>query len=196
MKARFALAVPLALSLSAAAGIVIEELPGTVSLEQAVRLSDGHVLPAAAAPYGVQIHYQGFGNTAEIWFFTGGVFKGKTNAEARGFPAGPPPAQGDSALNASKDASKIVDPSAKLDSADQSTAKVFPKVEAPDAKVDKKYIKMSPAGASQTFSWGARGFQKGLTGKAVPYGRGFVKLSFDSANSAAGFSALLPAVQR
>ncbi len=194
MKARFALAVPLALSLSAAAGIVIEQLPGTVSLKEPVRLTDGHVL--AAAPYDVKIHYQGFGSTAEIWFFTGGIFKGKTNAEARGFPAVPPPAQGDSALNASKDASKTVDPAVKIVAPDQTAQKGFPKIEGTDDKVDKKYVKMSPAGASQTFSWGARGFQKGLAGQAVPYGRGFVKLTFDSANSAAGFSALLPAVQR
>ena len=202
MKLRFALAASLALCLSAIAGIVIEELPGAVSFTGPVRLTDGHVL--AAGPYDVKIHYQGFGNTAEIWFFTGGVFKGKTSAEARGFPAGSASAL--SGPGASKivmdDESpketreKVYDAQVKLVPGDQSPVKVYPKAEGTDDKVDKKYVKMSPATSTESFSWGARGFQRGLKGQALPSGRGFVKLSFDSSNSPAGFSALLPAVQK
>ena len=84
MKLRFALVAAFVLCLTATASIVYQH-PSGVTLTGPVRLTDGHVL--AAGPYDVQIHYQGFGNTAEIWFFTGGVFKGKTNAEARGFPS-------------------------------------------------------------------------------------------------------------
>ncbi len=185
MKARFTLAASLALSLAATAGVVVEELPGTVALTEPVRLTDGHVLPAA--PYDVKIHYQGFGNTAEIWFFTGGVFKGKTNAEARGFPSLAPAgaaAPGDAKL-------KKYDPEIKGET-DPAAGKVFPKVEGPDDKVDKKYIKMSPATATESFSWGAHGFQKGMKGQAVSSIAGFVKLSFDSANSPAAFVATLP----
>jgi hypothetical protein len=202
MKLRFALAALLALCLTAAASIVYQ-FPSVVSFTGPVRLTDGHVL--AAGPYDVKIHYQGFGNTAEIWFFTGGVFKGKTNAEARGFPSGPA-----SALSG-PGASKIVmddespkemkldkssDAQVKLVPGDRSIVKLYPKVEGTDDKVDKKYVKMSPATSTESFSWGAHGFQNGLKGQAQPSGRGSVKLSFDSANSAAGFSALLPAVQK
>jgi hypothetical protein len=203
MKARCALAASLVLCAAATAGIVIEELPGTVLLKQTVRLSDGHVLPASAAPYDVKIHFQGFGNTAEIWFFTGGVFKGKTNAEARGFPSSPPGAPG------GPGAARIVadespkefkfrnadDVQVKLVPGDPAAQKGFPKVESTE-KVDKKYVKLDSAGAAQTFSWNTHGFQKGLKGQATVSSRGFVKLSFDSANSPAGFSAQLPAVQK
>ena len=64
----------------------------------------------------------------------------------------------------------------------------FPKVETGD--------KGSPAGAPAAFSWANFGFREGQKGSVTPGPPGMSKLSFDSANSAAGFSALLPAVQK
>jgi hypothetical protein len=190
MKARLALTAALAFSWAATAGIVIEELPGTVTLKQAVRLTDGNVLAASAAPYEVKIHYRGFGNTAEIWFFTGGVFKGKTNAEARGFPSqAPPVSTARKAGEGQKDFVKIDQKVVKLDS--EQKAVKFEGVKGESSEKDHTgSVEMSPG-----FAWGTHGFNPGAQGKVVPSGKS-LKLSFDSANSAAGFSALLPAVQK
>lgn len=155
-----------------------------ISLPQAVKLGDGSVLPAGK--YDVQIEYKGFGNAAELHFFQGGVFKGKTPAEARGFPAQAPAGGGAGDVKLQKGvpaAEKVVgDPLVQ-----KGVQGNFPKVETGD--------KWSPAASVESFSWGSHGFNSGVVGKTAPSGRN-LKLSFDSANSAAGFSALLPAIQK
>ena len=197
MKTRLALAVALALPLGVSAmPTAVEYIPSKISLKQNVKLGDGSVLPAGS--YDVQVHYKGFGNTAEFWFFTGGVFKGKTNAEARGFPstapAGVAPAgqtaikfdgiKGESADHKHKD-----EIAADGHKADDAALKIkqesFPKTE----------DKWQPAGATNAMGWDRSGFKAGSQGTAVPVGQS-VKVSFDSSNSAAGFSATLPVAQK
>ena len=193
MKARLAAA---ALLLAAAtASAALNAYRTGITLPQAVKLGDGSVLPAGR--YDVQIDYKGFGNSAELHFFQGGVLKGKTPAEARGFPAQAPggaaeayPVKWQKGSSEVKIESapevkleKVVDPGLQ-----KGVPGSFPKVEAGE--------KQSPAGSpAASFSWGAHGFNPGVVGKTAPSGRS-LKLSFDSANSAAGFSALLPAVQK
>lgn len=188
MKARFAPAALLAFSCGAfAMPTAVEYLPAKITLKQAVKLGDGSVLPAGA--HDVQIHYKGFGNTAELWFFTGGVFKGKSPAEARGFPSAPPGAATDSTVKLQK-----VSPGLEKDAPEAKFQKV---VEPVDQKGDKwEKEKWMPAGAPAEFNWKRVGFQQGMTGHAAPAGPGTVKLTFDSSNSAAGFSAILPYVEK
>ena len=191
MKTRLALAAALALPLVATAGIVIEELPAAASLPQAVRLANGSVLPAG--PYNVQIHYQGFGNAAELWFFQGGVLKGKSPAEARGFPSTAPAA----VTGAGKTGFLKIDGEANDKDHKSYTVKLQPADKlgtAQTAQKDQtsyKEQKADTAGAVQSFSWGARGFAPGNVGKTSISGNG-VQLRFNSSNSSAGFSATLP----
>lgn len=198
MKARLAAA---ALLLAAAtASAALNAYRTGITLPQAVRLGDGSVLPAGR--YDVQIDYKGFGNAAELHFFQGGVLKGKTPAEARGFPA-----QARTGAVASQDK--------KIQKAD-----IYPKVGdikgetgavkevSPDAKLKKvvgpgedktaKNLEWSDPTVlpPAAFDWQKAGFAAGAQGKAAPAGPGSLKLQFDSSNSAAGFSALLPAVQK
>lgn len=151
-----------------------------ISLPDAVKLGDGSVLPAGK--YDVQIEYKGFGNAAEFHFFQGGVLKGKTPAEARGFPAQAP--------GGAADASTV-----KLQKAAPAVKYEGVKGEVKGENLDPIQKGIPAAGAPQEFSWGSHGFAPGIAGKTAPAGKSF-KLSFDSANSAAGFSALLPAVQK
>lgn len=179
MKLRLALAAVLALPLAAAAGIIME-LPASLALPKAVRLADGSVLPAG--PYDVQIHYKGFGNAADLWFFQKGLLKGKSPAEARGFPAQAPPGGG-GATGAVGDKSTPLSPNAQKGVAD-----VIPKVESGQ--------KVTFAGAPASFSWEKAGFRKGQKGIVSPGPPGMLKLSFDSANSAAGVIAILPYIEQ
>ncbi|HTS01960.1 MAG TPA: hypothetical protein VMN04_05500 [Thermoanaerobaculia bacterium] len=193
MKARFVAIAALALPLVAAAGIVIEELPASLSLKQAVRLADGSVLPAGS--YDVKIEYRGFGNAATLHFFKNGVLKGNSPAEARGFPAQPPPALSEGVENKKY---QKEDGIKKLDVADAKEVKLEPgddkiKIQDKWEPADKSSV---PPGAPQTFSWGVHGFSPGAAGKTAPAGPGQVKVLFDSTNSAAGFSAILPYVER
>ncbi len=189
MKVRLALAAALSLPLGLSAmPTAVEYLPSTISLTQAVKLGDGSVLPAG--PYDVQIHYKGFGNAAELQFFQNRVFKGKTNAEARGFPsAAPGGAPGVAHTVKLQKASSEGKVFPKVE--DSSQGKVFPKVEEPAA--NKKF---SPADAPGAFSWESLGFRKGQKGTIMQASPGMLKLSFDSANSAAGFNAILPYVEK
>jgi hypothetical protein len=192
MKARLALVAALFLPLGLSAmPTAVEYIPSKISLKQNVKLGDGSVLPAGS--YDVQIHYKGFGNTAEFWFFTGGVLKGKTNAEARGFPSTAPAGVAggsqagflklDGIKGESADAKHKDEIDYKEQKADDAALKIkmdsFPKVE------DKS---SSSAASLQSISWGR-------PGQAVQTG-GSVKLSFDSSNSSAGFSATLPLAQK
>jgi hypothetical protein len=181
MKAKLAITLLLALGVASGAAAAIDSYMTSIATGQDVRLLDDKVLPAGK--YDVQIHYQGFGNSAELWFFKGGVLKGKAHAEARGFPAQAPAATKLSEGKLQKGVPEIKgdDKYAATDKTDPAAGKVFPKVEGPGA---------GPT-ALHTFSWGAHGFNPGLTGKATPVGQS-LKLSFDSANSAAGFVATLP----
>lgn len=157
-----------------------------ISLPNAVKLADGSVLPAGK--YDVHIEYKGFGNAAEFHFFQGGILKGKTPAEARGFPSQAPAGAADASTVKLHDV-KVNDPATQKGytvKTNPGTEKVFPKVETGD--------KVQPGAAAASFSWGSHGFTPGIVGKTAPSGKS-LKLSFDSANSAAGFSALLPAVQ-
>ncbi len=181
MKSPLALAAALAIPLGLAAmPTAVEYLPSRLFLPQAVRLVDGSVLPAGN--YDVQIHFKGFGGSAELRFLQGGVLKGKAPAEARGFPSRAP----DTATKLTKDVDKRPDPDSRTDKTSPLDAeqKGFPKVQA------------QGAGTPQTFSWGAHGFNPGLQGKAVPTGQGSLRLTFDSSNSAAGFSAILPYIEK
>jgi hypothetical protein len=194
MKARFVALAALALSVAATAGIVIEELPAHLSLRQSVRLADGSVLPAGS--YDVKIEYRGWGNAATLHFFQKGVPKGSSPAEARGFPAQAPPVLAEPVEN--KKYQKADEAGAKLDAADAKVVKIEPgddkiKIQDKWQPADKSWV---PPGSPQTFSWGAHGFSPGATGKTAPAGPGQVKLLFDSANSAAGFSAILPYVEK
>ncbi|MGA7992519.1 MAG: hypothetical protein WCC53_13860 [Thermoanaerobaculia bacterium] len=218
MKAHLALAAALALPLGLAAmPTAVEYLPaGAVTLKQSVKLGDGSVLPAG--PYDVQIHYKGFGNLAEFHFFQGGVFKGKTNAEARGFPSQAPATvngggtaslkmgiKGESTEKDHKDWSAYKEQTGykeQIAHKDETAMKEVLLKDQTGYKEQKTALKYegkevpASAGASQAFSWGGRGFDKGLQGSIVPVGRGMVKLLFDSKNSAAGFSAILPYVEK
>jgi hypothetical protein len=184
MRLRLALVAACAVSFSAAGGIIpTDKLPVSLSLPQAVRLADGSVLPAG--PYDVQIHYKGFGNAAELWFFQKGQLKGKSPAEARGFPSAAP----GGAASASTVKLQKVSPEGTFQKVESSPeGKVFPKVEASD--------KWSPAGAPAGLSWETFGFREGHKGTVTPGPPNMLKLSFDSANSAAGFSAILPYVEK
>lgn len=190
MKLRLALVAALALPVGLAAmPTAVEYLPSKIAIRQAVKLGDGSVLPAGA--YDVQIHYKGFGNAAEFHFFLGGAFKGKTNAEARGFPSQAPAGAADA--NTLQHTVKLnpgtiaEDKHAPAPSDDKqkgnSAAKVFPKVE-------------QAGPATHAFSWEKAGFRAGLQGIAAPGGPGMLKLSFNSSDSAAGFSAILPYVEK
>ena len=185
MKAKISAAV-LVLA-AAAAPAAVDAYMTFVTLPQAVKLGDGSVLPAGK--YDVKIDYKGFGNSAEFLFLQGGALKGKCPAEARGFPSQAPAGAADANAVKLHDV-KITDPAAQKGytvKTNPGTEKVFPKVETGD--------KVQPGAAAASFSWGAHGFAPGIVGKTAPAGRS-LKLSFDSANSAAGFSALLPAVQK
>ncbi|MCM3877360.1 MAG: hypothetical protein NEA02_13215 [Thermoanaerobaculia bacterium] len=194
MKVRLALAPALALSLGLSAmPTAVEYLPAKTSLPQAAKLGDGSVLPAG--PYDVQIHFKGYGNAAELWFFQRDQLKGKSPAEARGFPsAAPGAAASASTLKQQKaDGAKIHDKgeisSPKVDDAAAQKGINYPKMEA----TDKQH---SPANAPAAFSWEKAGFQKGQKGIVTPGPPGKLKLSFDSANSAAGIIAILPYVEK
>ena len=190
MKVRLALAAALSLSLGLSAmPTAVEYLPSKISLTQAVKLGDGSVLPAG--PYDVQIHYKGFGNAAELQFFQNRVFKGKTNAEARGFPAlAPAGAASAQTVKLQKGTSEgKVFP--KME--DSSQGKVFPKMEGSSQEADHK---SQSVGAPAAFSWETFGFREGQKGIVNPGPPGMAKLSFDSANSAAGFNAILPYVEK
>jgi len=187
MKATLAAAVLLAAAASAPAAV--DSYMTFVTLPQAVKLGDGSVLPAGR--YDVKIDYKGFGNAAEFLFLQGGVLKGKTPAEARGFPSqAPPVSTARKAGEGQKDFVKIDQTAVKLDTAQKADVKL-----AVEGESIHKDHKGEIASAPQSFSWGAHGFNPGMAGRAAPTGDR-VKLSFDSAKSAAGFSALLPAVQK
>ena len=175
----------------------LERVPDRrISLPQNVKLGDGSVLQAGK--YDVQIDYKGFGNAAELRFFQGGVFKGKTTAEARGFPsAAPAGVSGDGNL-----AHKAADPN--LETIKQglkvdANEKWAPASDSDGYKEHRKRTtrsrKRTAPGAVQSFSWGAHGFAAGNVGKASISGNG-VKVTFDSSNSAAGFSAILPVMKK
>jgi hypothetical protein len=200
MKVRLALIAALALPLGLSAmPTAVEYLPARLSLPQAVKLADGSVLPAGK--YDVQINYKGFGNAAEFVFLQGGAPKGKCPAEARGFPSQAPAGVGGGSQtvkigdikgeSTEKDHKAYTvkmqpaDPILQKGVGDPSAAKVFPKVE------DKSQV----PNATQAFSWGAHGFNAGTPGKTAQAGQS-LKISFDSANSSAGFSALLPYVEK
>ena len=187
MKATLAAAVLLAAAASAPAAT--DSYMTFVTLPQAVKLGDGSVLPAGR--YDVKIDYKGFGNAAEFQFLKGGVLKGKMPAEARGFPSQAPPAStARKAGEGQKDFPKVEQSGVKLTTAQATDVKF--KVDGESTHKDHKgEIALAP----QSFSWGAHGFAPGIAGKTAPAGKS-LKISFDSANSAAGFSALLPAIQK
>lgn len=184
MKAPFALVAALALPLGLSAMPTAVESPASnIVLQQDVKLADGFVLPAGA--YDVKIEYRG-GNAAELHFYQGGVFKHKNPAEARGFPAHP----GVGSQTGGQFPKVVVESSPKLDKSSSSADNA-------NLKQDKYPGNEKPvsAGAPQAFSWEAYGF-KGAPGRVVPAGKGQVKLLFDSTNSAAGFSAILPYIEK
>jgi hypothetical protein len=192
MKSRLALAALLALPLALTAmPTAVEYLPGVLNLKHGVRLVDGSVLPAGR--YDVQIHYKGWGNAAEFHFFTGGVFKGKTSAEARGFAPSAP-----AAVGGTGGAEGIKKSEAELKKVDPATQKGdYLKIE--DIKgesADAKHKNKIDVQSAASFSWGAAGFRAGALGNDTLSGNGRVKISFDSSNSAAGFSAILPYVEK
>jgi hypothetical protein len=161
-----------------------------VTLPQAVKLGDGSVLPAGR--YDVKIDYKGFGNAAELLFLQGGALKGKTHAEARGFPSQAPPAStARKAGEGQKDFPKVEQADVKLTTAQA----IDTHIKRVDGESTHKDHKGDIALAPQGFSWGAHGFAPGIAGKTAPAGKS-LKISFDSANSAAGFSALLPYLEK
>jgi opacity protein-like surface antigen len=178
MKATLAAAVLLVAAATASAAI--DAYMTFVTLPQAVKLGDGSVLPAGK--YDVKVDYKGFGGSAEFLFLQGGVLKGRTPAEARGFPQQAPGGAPDVIT---------VKPE-----------KFAPAVKYEDAKGQVKGENLDPiqkgvpaGGAPHEFAWGPQGFPPGIVGKTTPAGKS-LKISVDSANSAAGFSALLPAIQK
>ncbi len=209
MKSRLALAAALAIPLGLAAmPTAVEYLPATLDLRQGVRLADGSVLPAGH--YDVQIHFKGWGTQAIFYFFQHGASKGKLNAEARGFPSSQPVAVGGAggsdahkAWTEGKVDKAYVDKvyleeadkrKGELEAVDKHKLEIEAadkhKLEASNELANKKFV---PAGGPAAFSWGGAGFQAGGRGTATLTGNS-VKISFDSSNSAAGFSALVPAV--
>jgi len=179
MKATLAAAVLLVAAASAPAAV--DSYMTFVTLPQpGVKLGDGSVLPAGR--YDVKIVYKGFGNAAEFLFLQGGVLKGTAPAEARGFPSQAPAG--------AADASTV-----KLQKTSPEMKEVF-QADPKTVKIVDPAVKLDTSTRAGSFSWKGHGFDPGAQGKAAPAGRGFLKLSFDSANSAAGFSALLPAVQK
>ncbi len=196
-----ALAIPLGL---AAMPTAVEYLPVTLDLAQGVRLADGSVLPAGH--YDVQIHFQGWGNQAIFYFFQHASSKGRLIAEARGFPASQPVAVGGAGgvvagteYKPQKDAvyvDKSQKADVKLEEADKHKLEIEAadkhKIEASTELTNKKFV---PASGPAAFSWGAAGFQAGMRGRVMPIGNS-VKISFDSSNSAAGFTVTLPYLER
>ena len=169
----FALAVPLGLL---AMPTAVENLPSKITLPQAVKLGDGSVLPAGQ--YDVQIEYRGYGSAAELHFFQRGVFKGKAPAVARGFTAQAPVAVNGPGATVEKD--KVSGPLADKSSAAATRGEKWTGLQ-----------KVSPG----AFSWGAYGFKPGSQGNVFA-GPSSLKLQFDSSNSAAGFSAILPYIEK
>ncbi|MEO8056333.1 MAG: hypothetical protein ABI768_14330, partial [Acidobacteriota bacterium] len=173
MKATLAAAVLIVAA--AAAPAAVNAYMTFVTLPQAVKLGDGSVLPAGK--YDVQIEYKGFGNAAELHFFQNKVFKGKTNAEARGFPSTAPGGATDaSTVKMQKADKKVFDvkgesADAKMvkmnDAAAQKANQIFPKVE----------DKWQPAGAPGAFSWANFGFREGHKGIVTPGPPSMLKLS-------------------
>jgi hypothetical protein len=198
MKARLALVAALVLPLGLSAmPTAVEYLPSRISLKQAVKLGDGSVLPAGA--YDVQIHYKGFGNAAEFSFFLGGVFKGKTNAEARGFPAAAPGGVANPYTVKLQNAdAKIGDVKGKDTSVDAKGTKIYEPAEQKGGNALPKVAdhKSQSVGAPAAFNWESLGFRKGQKGTIMQASPGMLKLSFDSANSAAGFNAILPYAEK
>ena len=184
MKARKLAAAAAALFLAASAHAALNAYRTGITLPQSVKLGDGSVLPAGK--YDVQIEYKGFGNAAEFLFFQGGALKGKTKAEARGFPSQPP--GGEEAVGVTGKKVKSTAPGAAVDA----------KGDALDKQIQDKTSPLLPgsAAAKQAFSWGALGFNAGRLMTATPASQGMLKLSLDSANSAAGFSAILPYIEQ
>ncbi len=179
MKSSTLLAAALALPLGAfAMPTAVESLMSKLSLPQSVKLGDGSVLPAGK--YDVQIEYRGNGNAAEFHFFQGGVFKGKTPAEARGFRAQAPVAVNGPGATVEKDKVDVGSPLTDKSSAAATRGEKWT-----------GFQKVSPG----TFSWGAYGFKPGSQGKVFT-GPSSLKLQFDSSNSAAGFSAILPYIEK
>ncbi len=182
MKVRLALAASL-LVFAGAAGAALNAYRTAVTLPESVKLGDGSVLIAGL--YDVEIHYKGFGGAAEMWFLQEGQLKGKTGAEARGFPSKDP-----AAVNGESETVKLKpgnDKTVKLQPADDKGVKLAP--------AGDHWPKLLPAGGPQGFSWSLYGFNPGITGKAAPAGHE-LKISVDSRNSAAGFSAILPFIEK
>ncbi len=174
MKATLAAAVLLVAAATAPAAV--DAYMTFVTLPQAVKLGDGSVLPAGR--YDVRIDYKGFGSAAEHAFLQGGALKGKCPAEARGFPSQPPPVStARKAGEGQKDFVKIDQKTVKLD-AERKPVK-FEGVKGESTEKDH-----TGELAMASFAWGTHGFNPGAQGKVVPAGNS-VKLSFDSANSAA-----------
>jgi hypothetical protein len=71
-----------------------------------------------------------------------------------------------------------------------SEGKVIPKAEGSEKSGE--ITKWVPPADPATFNWDKAGFRAGQTGVVTPAGPRMLKLSFDSANSAAGFFANLP----
>ena len=174
-----------ALFLAASAHAALNAYRTGITLPQAVKLGDGSVLPAGK--YDVEVRYRGFGNAAEFWFLQNGALKGKAKAEARGFTAVAPPG-GESEVAVTGKKVKSTAPVAAVDAKGNASDKQN------QGSMDFEGIKGSPAVAPQAFSWSALGFQAGGRMTTTPAGQGMLKLSLDSSNSAAGFSAILPAV--
>ncbi|HEY3348845.1 MAG TPA: hypothetical protein VGM13_03660 [Thermoanaerobaculia bacterium] len=198
MKATLAAAVLVAAAASAPAAV--DSYMTFVTLPQAVKLGDGSILPAGG--YDVKIAYKGFGNAAEFLFLKGGVLMGKTPAEARGFPSqAPPVSTARKAGEGQKDFFKYDQKGVKLETEQKADVKLDTAqatdthIKRVDGESTHKDHKGEIALAPQGFSWGAHGFAPGIAGKIAPAGKS-LKLSFDSANSAAGFNAILPYVEK
>jgi len=191
----------LAAALLLGAGLAIGALNAYrtgITLSQAVRLADGSVLPAGK--YDVEIEYKGWGNAATLNFLQGGVLKGKAPAEARGFPSTDPSLATATGEHFPKLEQKGDQAGAKVveESPEVKLKKVVNPVDEKGQKVDKwdKWDKVAPV-ATSSFDWTHAGFgNPPHPGVVRAFGDGSVKLSFDSTNSAAGFSAILPFVER
>ena len=190
------LAAALLLAAGLAAGALNAYRTG-ISLSHPVRLADGSVLPAGK--YDVEIEYRGWGDAATLNFLQGGVLKGKAPAEARGFPATDPSITTATGQHFPKLEQKGEPPAVKIEELPE--VKLKKVVEPGDDKVQKvdkweKWDKVAPVGAP-SFDWAHAGFgTPPRPGLARALGDGSVKLSFDSSNSAAGFTAILPFIER
>jgi hypothetical protein len=181
------------------------------SFSKPVQLADGSVLKAGR--YDVQIHFAGFGNTAEFEFFQGGVLKGRQRGEARGFPAVAPGSQPAASENSGKfkllgihnDATvKLKNPEIAQEKYVPANTEVKGASEAREGKQDLPAVQKGTsdggnkvfkggaeaAAASRAFSWGAAGFPPGTPLKQT-LGRGTFTISLDSINSPAGIIAIL-----